>query len=208
MIEILIVCSGGLTSSMLKKKLVAAAQNKKLSWEFHNADINRGIETGKEYDVVLIAPQVGFSQQQVCKQTEGKTTVILLSKEEYFGTDPEKIITRIGESLDNDTVCKIKMVFVSNDKTSSIAVEVMNNLRQQSQHNKCNVEIIAQNMAELLLDYDSFDLAVMDETISMDKQLTDVQNLIPTVVLPAYYYFNNDSLNYVLDKFRKKETKK
>lgn len=100
MINILLCCSGGFSSSLVVSKIKQAAKDKKMEvnvWAINQADINENIE---QADIVMIAPQIQFMQKDFSEKCrERKIPLDVISQMDYGRCNGANILNRACELL-------------------------------------------------------------------------------------------------------------
>ncbi|MEA5050115.1 MAG: PTS sugar transporter subunit IIB [Oscillospiraceae bacterium] len=96
--KILLICAGGMSTSMLMKKLEKYAQEKQVPLE---KIIARGVgdfmDICAEYDVILLGPQVSYQKQNIAEQT-GKP-VDVITPYDYAVGNAENIFRQVDKLL-------------------------------------------------------------------------------------------------------------
>jgi len=97
--KVLLVCAGGMSTSILMKKLQKYADEKGLGLE---KIVARGIsdyeEVYKDFDVILVGPQVSYKQADIQKRV-GDKPVAVIAPQDYALGNAEKIFAKISELL-------------------------------------------------------------------------------------------------------------
>ena len=89
--KILLVCSAGMSTSMLVKKMLDAAEkeNYKIKVEAHSISEARSI--GNEWDVILLGPQVKFQLKEM-KNSFPEKPVDAIEMRSYGRMDGEAVV--------------------------------------------------------------------------------------------------------------------
>ena len=66
-VRILLSCTGGLTTSLFAMQLNEGAQVMGLDYEFEAVAYTKLFQTGKQFDVILLAPQIGYKKAEAAK---------------------------------------------------------------------------------------------------------------------------------------------
>lgn len=98
MLRIGVFCAGGMSTSMLVKKMLQAAKNKNIEVTvkaYPESQLERGV---RELDVILLAPQVGYVIDK-CKETceVYGVNVEVISTQDYGMLNGEKVLNRAIE---------------------------------------------------------------------------------------------------------------
>ena len=96
--KVLLVCAGGMSTSMLMKKMKAYAEKRGMA-DFEiaarGADEVRG---GEDYDIVLLGPQISYRKDAI-KKVVGTTPVDVIPMKDYGRGNCEKIFSQIDAAL-------------------------------------------------------------------------------------------------------------
>lgn len=99
-LQVLLCCSGGLTTTLFAHQMQELAKLEKLPFKIEATGYSRIFEIGDEYDVILVAPQVGYMVPQAKRRLPGKK--ILLIPTRIFATnDFSGALKLISEEFDN-----------------------------------------------------------------------------------------------------------
>lgn len=90
MMRIDLICSGGMTSSWIVKKLEQYITAKKLDVEVNARGINDYYPIARHADVVLLGPQIGYYKEEVEKKLQRPVGVI--SSRDYALANSREII--------------------------------------------------------------------------------------------------------------------
>jgi PTS system cellobiose-specific IIB component len=74
--KLLLLCAGGLSTSILMKKLEKYAAGKGVPFEVIAKGINEYEDFYREYDVILLGPQVSYKKEEVAAATQKPLGVI------------------------------------------------------------------------------------------------------------------------------------
>lgn len=99
MYNILLVCSAGMSTSMLVKKMQDAAAAQKLEaniWAVGDAD---SIEEVKKADIVLLGPQVRYLEKKMNERVENKIPVVVIDMMAYGTMNGEKVLSQAMSML-------------------------------------------------------------------------------------------------------------
>ncbi len=97
-VEILLSCTGGLTTSYFAAALNEAAEQMKLNYSFSAMACDELKEKGVGYDAVLLAPQIAFMREEIQEALKG-TSVINIPPTVFGGYDANKLIEIVEEEL-------------------------------------------------------------------------------------------------------------
>lgn len=101
MINILLVCSAGMSTSLMVKKMNAIATEKGIDahiWAVANADAAN--EIGKA-DIILLGPQVRFLEKKMIEISEGKP-VQVINMQAYGTMNGEKVLEQALQLLNKN----------------------------------------------------------------------------------------------------------
>ncbi|MEB7783141.1 PTS sugar transporter subunit IIB [Mammaliicoccus sciuri] len=96
--KILLVCSAGMSTSMLVKKMQDTANEEGKDYEVEALALSEAETKGDEVDVILLGPQVRFQKAQVEKVANGKVPVDVIDMQQYGMMDGEGVLKH-AESL-------------------------------------------------------------------------------------------------------------
>ena len=98
--KILLVCSAGMSTSLLVNKMKSAAQDMNVEVEIEALPVSECSTKINEVDIVLLGPQVRFQKPQVEKLTNGSVPVEVIDMRQYGIMD--------GKGILESTLAKIK----------------------------------------------------------------------------------------------------
>ncbi|MCY1048821.1 PTS sugar transporter subunit IIB [Mammaliicoccus sciuri] len=96
--KILLVCSAGMSTSMLVKKMQDTANKEGKDYEVEALALSEAETKVDEVDVILLGPQVRFQKAQVEKVANGKVPVDVIDMLQYGMMDGEGVLKH-AESL-------------------------------------------------------------------------------------------------------------
>lgn len=96
--KILLVCSAGMSTSMLVKKMQDTANKEGKQYEVEALAVSEAETKVDEVDVILLGPQVRFQKAQVEKVANGKVPVDVIDMQQYGMMDGEGVLKH-AESL-------------------------------------------------------------------------------------------------------------
>ncbi|MCD8797189.1 PTS sugar transporter subunit IIB [Mammaliicoccus sciuri] len=96
--KILLVCSAGMSTSMLVKKMQDTANKEGKEYEVEALALSEAKTKVDEVDVILLGPQVRFQKAQVEKVANGKVPVDVIDMQQYGMMDGEGVLKH-AESL-------------------------------------------------------------------------------------------------------------
>lgn len=92
---IMLVCSAGMSTSLLVSKMKKSAKEKGLDAEIFANSANEADQTlaSKEVDVLLLGPQVRFMKSQFEKKVDGKGIPVgVINMQDYGMVNGEKVL--------------------------------------------------------------------------------------------------------------------
>jgi PTS system cellobiose-specific IIB component len=89
--NILLVCSGGMSSSVLVKRMQKAADDQGIDTHIWAVADVRSTEAAKEADVILIGPQIRFLLNKMKERVDGKP-VAVIDMMQYGQMNGEKVL--------------------------------------------------------------------------------------------------------------------
>jgi len=91
--KILLLCSGGMSTSMIVKKMKESAKNKNLEVEIDAVSTARFYELLDDYDIFLLGPQVKFQKAEFqAKAKEKNKPLDVMDFKDYGTMNGEKIL--------------------------------------------------------------------------------------------------------------------
>lgn len=75
--KVLLCCSAGMTTSFFAEKLNEVARMNALDYDFSAVGVQEAYANAKDYDVVLIAPQVGYEETRLKRSVSNKLVLII-----------------------------------------------------------------------------------------------------------------------------------
>lgn len=96
--KILLVCSAGMSTSMLVKKMQDTANKEGKDYEVEALALSEAETKVDEVDVILLGPQVRFQKAQVEKVANGKVPLDVIDMQQYGMMDGEGVLKH-AESL-------------------------------------------------------------------------------------------------------------
>ncbi len=104
-ITIMLVCSAGMSTSLLVSKMQKSAESKGLKAEIFANSANEADKTlrSKDVDVLLLGPQVRFMKSQFEKKVvEKNIPVDVIDMRDYGMVNGEKVLQTALDLLDNE----------------------------------------------------------------------------------------------------------
>ena len=104
-ITIMLVCSAGMSTSLLVSKMQKSAESKGLKAEIFANSANEADKTlrSKEVDVLLLGPQVRFMKSQFEKKVVVKNIPVdVIDMRDYGMVNGEKVLQTALDLLDNE----------------------------------------------------------------------------------------------------------
>lgn len=89
-----LICTGGLSTTWLEKKLMDFSQSHDLDLDIKACGLSEYPELAKDADYVILGPQIGYYQKEV-SETLGRT-VNAISPNDYALANCEAILTLAG----------------------------------------------------------------------------------------------------------------
>lgn len=171
--KILLSCSGGLTTGFFAEKLNEIATLLDLDYEFSAVPYNELFESGKQYDIVLLAPQISYMHAKVEEALKNKV-VLKIPPQTFAKYDAGKMISLIQEALRKNKGETIK--------TAPLSLK-------QSIDNTCKILTIAliRGNEQVFFDYriyNKHNQIILDgEVIKSKVSLNDLYDIIDTVTV-------------------------
>lgn len=86
MIKILLVCSEGMSTSLLAKKIKEAAVEKNIEIEVDAVSSSAAKQHVNEYDCIILGPQIRFLLNKIQSMVKDKTKPIYAADMRHYGT--------------------------------------------------------------------------------------------------------------------------
>lgn len=90
--KILLVCCAGMSTSMLVLKMEAAAKKKGIDAEIKALPVLDSLKCIKEYDIIMLGPQVRNEIKKIEKVADGQPPVVLIDMRDYGLMNGEKVL--------------------------------------------------------------------------------------------------------------------
>lgn len=101
MINILLVCSAGMSTSMLVKKMQDVASTKEIKakiWAVGDAD---SVEECKKADIVLLGPQVRYLEKKMKERVQNAKPVFVIEMAAYGSMNGASVLDSALKRLEN-----------------------------------------------------------------------------------------------------------
>src|SRR5699024_34757 len=96
--KILLVCSEGMSTSILVKKMQETAEKENKDYEIEALALSEAESKIDEVDVILLGPEVSYQKAQVEKIADGKVPIDVIGMQQYGMMDREGVLKQ-AESL-------------------------------------------------------------------------------------------------------------
>ncbi|MFH1453331.1 MAG: PTS sugar transporter subunit IIB [Armatimonadota bacterium] len=97
--NILLICSGGMSTSFITQKMVKAAQEKNLELKIDSASAENLEDVINNYDIVLVAPQVKYRYDRLKEVANNHSKPIALIDGKLYGTMNGEGILKQAEDM-------------------------------------------------------------------------------------------------------------
>ena len=101
MINILLVCSAGMSTSMMVKKMQVAAQEKGVEANIWAVGEAESTEESKKADVILLGPQVRFLLKKMEDRVEHAKPVAVIDMAAYGSMNGGKVLDSAIKTLED-----------------------------------------------------------------------------------------------------------
>ncbi len=179
-VEVLLSCTGGLTTSYFASALNEAAETMHLNYHFSAISVEKIKENGFGYDAVLLAPQISFMRNEI--QEALKDSVIINIPPTIFGGyDAPKLIELLQKELE-----------VSKEQKTPNSVRM-------SQYFKTNEDILTFICLNQEISYRYYEHGVVkgEDTYSVEK--IDEESILQTIEETLKQYPNTTMINVAID---------
>lgn len=92
MINILLVCSAGMSTSALVKKMQKAAEDKGVEANIWAVGDAQSTEESKKADIVLLGPQVRYLEKKMNERVNNSKPVMVIDMASYGRMDGAKVL--------------------------------------------------------------------------------------------------------------------
>ena len=163
MFKLLLVCSGGYTSSTVAHKLEEQIEENQLPYAVRSTNAATGLSVCREYDLALLSPQISFTYELFEKKmrVSGRRP-LLLGKEEYFFGNVGTILCRVEEELSLAARKPLHAAFVCGEREMHLFKECFKGVQHLSREKKMNLEVSLHVQREILEPDFSCDIIVFD----------------------------------------------
>lgn len=96
--KILLFCSAGMTTSFFAQKMNEVSNFLELDYEFNAVSVNEVYQNAKDYDVILIAPQVAYEENNIRNRIQDKL-ILKIPTSIFASYDANGCIEFIRDSL-------------------------------------------------------------------------------------------------------------
>lgn len=102
MYHILLVCSAGMSTSMLVKKMQDAAASKNIDAKIWAVGDAESAEAAKKADIILLGPQVRYLEKKMKEKVNNSIPVAVIDMGAYGTMNGEKVLDQAVKKL-NET---------------------------------------------------------------------------------------------------------
>ena len=179
-VEILLSCTGGLTTSYFASALNEAAESMHLNYHFSAISVETIKENGFGYDAVLLAPQISFMRNEI--QEALKDAVIINIPPTIFGGyDAPKLIELLQKELE-----------VSKEQKTPNSVRM-------SQYFKTSEDILTFICLDQKISYRYYEHGVVKAENICSVEKIDEDNILKTIEETLQQYPNTTMINVALE---------
>lgn len=90
--HILVVCTAGISSSFLVRRMLAAGKNTSRELRILSIGESELPSHWQDADIILLGPQVRFQQEKICQLVEHSIPVVAISMESFGMLDGEAVL--------------------------------------------------------------------------------------------------------------------
>ncbi len=101
MVNILLVCSAGMSTSMLVQKMQDSANSKGIEAKIWAVGDAQSTDESKTADVILLGPQVRYLKNNMIKKVDNKIPVDVIDMRVYGSMDGESALNAALELIEN-----------------------------------------------------------------------------------------------------------
>lgn len=92
MIKIMLCCNAGMSTSLLVKKMEAAARSREEDIEIAAYPISESHDHVSDYDILLLGPQIAYTKSDFERELQGKIPVVVIPMMDYGRMNADAII--------------------------------------------------------------------------------------------------------------------
>lgn len=97
--RILLVCNAGMSTSLLVTNMMKYADSQNLELEIEAIPLTQAEKCAKDWDIVMLGPQVRHCLKQIKSKVEGKVPVEIIDMRDYGMMNGEKVVKRALEVI-------------------------------------------------------------------------------------------------------------
>lgn len=98
--KVLLVCAGGMSTSIVMKKMRTYAEQKGMEgFEVAATGVGSFRDVASEYDVILLGPQISYKKDDVVEGTNGQKPVGVITPADYAIANCDSIFKQIDNLL-------------------------------------------------------------------------------------------------------------
>lgn len=101
MLNILLVCSAGMSTTMLVKRMKESAEKNGVSANIWSVGDANSPESIKKADIILLGPQVRFLENKIRELVDNKVPISLIDMRIYGSMDGDAALVAALDSLEN-----------------------------------------------------------------------------------------------------------
>lgn len=134
-VNILLSCTGGMTTGFFAEKLNEASELLSLDYYFSATQYTNLFKNGDQYDVILLAPQISYTQAKVQEILKNQIVMTIPSKI-FAKYDAGKMISLVNAALASDihnitpSVQKLSLKTALHSKTKILSIAMIRNSRR------------------------------------------------------------------------------
>ena len=96
--KILLVCSAGMSTSLLVERMLAAAKERQLDVDIEARPIADTVQYGQDADAIMLGPQVRFQLSHI-KSRFPEKPVEVIDMRDYGMMDGQKVLNHVLETM-------------------------------------------------------------------------------------------------------------
>lgn len=93
--KVLLVCAGGMSTSILMKKMIKYAQSQDFTLKIEAASVSSYEDVCKNYDVILLGPQISYKKAEI--QAASHMPVDVIAPYDYATGNSENIFKQVDK---------------------------------------------------------------------------------------------------------------
>ena len=90
--KILLVCSAGMSTSLLVERMLAAAKERQLDVDIEARPIADTVQYGQDADAIMLGPQVRFQEEHIRSLLDENKPIAVIDMKDYGMMNGKKVL--------------------------------------------------------------------------------------------------------------------